>query len=215
MINVVIADREAIIRRALKLMLEQDNEIKVIGCSENVQQVIESCREMPVNAVIMDVDMQTNDGVEGLKLIKELRSSIRVLILASFYDKRIILKSLSSGADSCILKDIEPENLILALKSTVKGFTVMHTDILNVIMKKDIQTIDVDNKESAYKEFSLSPTEIEIIRFIAQGKTNKETASTVFLSEGRVANIISDIFGKHELKNRTQLAAFAIRNNLV
>lgn len=212
MINLVIADDENIIRRGLKLILEQKNEIKVVGCVENALQALELCQIMQVDIVLMDIVMPVCGGIEGTRIVKEYNPSIKVLILTTFYDEDKIVGALSNGADGYVLKNIEPEELISAVENSIKGLKIMHQNIFDSVVKQISRQPISDTMEYDYK---VTTAEAEIIRSIIKGNSNKEISSIVNLSEGRVANIITELLEKFMLKNRAHLAAFAIINKLV
>ncbi len=214
MINLVIADDENIIRKGLKLMLEQNNEIKVVGCVENALQALGLCQNMQVDIVLMDIVMPVCDGIEGTRLVKEYNPSIKVLILTTFYDEDKIVGALSNGADGYVLKDIEPEELISAVENSIKGLKIMHQNIFDSVVKQ-ISRQPISGTMKYEKDYKVTPVEAEIIRSIIKGNSNKEISSIVNLSEGRVANIITELLEKFMLKNRAHLAAFAIIKKLV
>jgi DNA-binding NarL/FixJ family response regulator len=163
----------------------------------------------------MDINMPVCDGVEGTNLIKGLNKSIKVLILTTFYDEKIILPAFNNGADGYILKGIKPEEFISTVKSVAKGLKVINQNVFDTFLKHC--TPEIKNNFQSNKIDNINLTEIEqkIIHYIVQGKTNGEIAANIYLSEGRVRNIITGILAKLGLGDRTMLAVYAVRNNLV
>lgn len=214
MIRVVIADDQPVIRDGLKLIIEQDGEIKVIGCAGNGFEALELCESFQPDIVLMDIVMPRCDGVEGTRLIKERFKNINVIILTTFDDDDKISQALKNGADGYVLKDIESDELILTIKGITRGLRVMHKNAYSLVLKK-LETVDEAKKESEKPDFGLAEKEIDIIRLIVFGKTNREIAASLHLAEGSVRNMISSILLKTRVKDRTQLAVFAVKNNVI
>jgi len=215
MIRVVIADDQAVIREGLKFILEQDKDIKVVGCVGNGREAYSLCGEYKPDVVLMDVVMPVCDGVEGTRLIKEHCSGTKVLILTTFNDDEKIAEALKNGADGYVLKDIDSDELILTIKSINKGLRVMHEDAYSHVIKK-LRTSTAANIESEdVGDLGLTDREIEIIKMIVFGKSNREIAASLYLTEGSIRNLISSILLKVNLKSRTQLAVFAVRHNII
>ncbi len=217
-IRVVLAGGQLIIREGIKKILEQDKEIKVVGCAENGKTAYKLCEQLLPDVVIMDIVMPVCDGFEGTRLIKTKRSVIKVIILATlaaFIDDKKIMRTLNCGADGYILKDIKPEDLILTIKSAYAGLSIMDKDTYKLIMKRFNTYTDTSIVENAGLKVDLSSRELSIIRLIADGNCNSEIADNICLTEGSVRNAISVILRKLNLKDRTQLAVFAVKNDIV
>lgn len=216
MIKVLIVDDERLLRESLKNIIEHDAEIDVAGCAENGCEALRMCDELLPDLVLMDIKMPVCDGVEGTKLIKARYSNIKVIILTTFDDDENVTRALENGADGYILKDVTPEELILIIKNAVKGFTIISNKTYGTVAKqfnKNSEPVKTEGRSG--KGVILNDTELYILRLIAEGKNNKEIASIVFLSEGRVKNIISEMFSKLKLKDRYQLLSYAYKNNLI
>jgi DNA-binding NarL/FixJ family response regulator len=214
MLRVVIADDQPIIRDGLKLIIEQDNDIKVIGSAVNGKEAFELSNVLKPDIVLMDVVMPVCDGIEGTRLIKEKNSNIKVAILTTYIEEDKITIALQNGADGYIFKDMESEDLILAVKSIAKGLKVLHRNAYDTVLKKILPDEPYVSGKSA-KINELTERELEVIRLIVYGKSYKEVSSSLFLSEGSIRNIISGILTKLDLKDRVQLAVFAIKNNII
>lgn len=136
MIKVLLVDDQAILREGIKRILEQDKDIKVVGCAENGKRALILCQQLMPDVVLMDIEMPICDGVEGTRLIKTKFKNIKVVILTVFNDDDRIQSALSNGADGYILKDIDEEKLILAVKGAAAGLGVMHMSTYNNVVKK-------------------------------------------------------------------------------
>lgn len=210
-IKVVIADDEKLIREGLKLMLMTYEDIDVIGTADNGYKALELCKNNSVDIVLMDIRMEVCDGVKGTRLIKEQFEKVKVLILTTFKDKEYIDDALHYGAFGYLLKDSSPEVIYNSIKSAYSGNMVIHPDVASKIIEnqKDLK------KGKDISSLNLSDRELKIICDIADGLTNKEIAEELYLSEGTVKNNISSILSKLKLRDRTQIAIFAFKMNLV
>ena len=215
MIRVLIADDQAVIRNGIKFIIEQDRDIEVVGCAANGREAFELCERLKPDVVLMDIIMPVCDGIEGTKLIKNKNCATKVIILTTFNNDENVSNALKNGADGFVLKDIETDELLLAVKSIAKGLRVMHGDAFGTVIKQLNTQKTPDFGQTANTETQLSEREIEIVRLIVFGKNNREIAAELFLSEGSVRNMISAILSKLRLKDRTQLAVFAVKNNVV
>lgn len=212
MIKVVIADDQPLIRDGLKYIIEQDNEISVAGCAANGTEAFQLCEKFMPDVVLMDIGMPDCDGIEGTRLIKEKFKAIKIVILTTFKDSGSVVRALEMGADGYILKDIDTEKLIISIKGTAKGLRVIHEEAFTEYVSGIKEEKDKGSEKSGYK---LSEREIEIIRLIVYGNSNKEIAANLQLTEGVVRNIISGLLGKLNLQDRTQLAVFSIKHKIV
>ncbi len=208
MIKVVIADDVRILRTGLKAVLSQDNEIEVVGEAANGREAYELSVRFKPDVVLMDMRMPDFDGGYGTSQIKEKLKGIKVLVLTTFDDKETVEKAVSSGADGYILKEMDNSQIINSIKAVVGGINVFCDNIFQSIKK---ETFIQQNP----KNFNLTERETEFLRLICDGLDNKEIASRLFLAEGTVRNGISRLLEKLKLKDRTQLAVFAIKNNIV
>ena len=208
MINVLIADDVQILRAGLKAVLSQDSAIKVVGEAGNGKEAFELATRLKPDVVLMDMRMPDFDGGYGTRQIKEKLSGIKVLVLTTFDDKETVAKAVASGADGYILKEMDNEQIINSIKAVAGGINVFCDNIFQSIKKET--SIQQDPKN-----FDLTDRELDFIRLICDGCDNKEIASKLFLAEGTVRNGISRLLEKLKLKDRTQLAVFAIKNNIV
>lgn len=219
MIRVVMADDQVILRESLKFIIEQDKAISVIGVAANGKEAFDLCERLKPDLVLMDIMMPEYNGIEGTRLIKEKYPQIKILILTTFDDSDNVSKALQKGADGYILKDVKPEELIMAVKNVYQGFAVMHKSALSKMVANQPATAQAAflSKDvlPGMPAIHLTEREISIVRLIVEGKNNKEIASELFLSEGTVKNIITTILEKLALRDRTQLAIYAIKHKLV
>ncbi|MGL4850327.1 MAG: response regulator transcription factor [Clostridium sp.] len=208
-IKVLIVDDEMLIREGLKLMLSLFEDLEIVGTAENGYKALEFCSENEVDLVLMDIRMDTCDGVLGTRLIKEKFSKIKVIILTTFKDKGYINEALKYGAFGYLLKDSSHDVIYESIKAAFKGNMVVHPDVAKEMLERK-EKVSLDNER-----FNLSEKEIEIIKNIGKGLSNKEISEEMFLSEGTIKNNITGILNKLELRDRTQVAIFAFKNGIV
>ncbi|MCX7745650.1 MAG: response regulator transcription factor [Clostridia bacterium] len=215
MVKVLIVDDQVILRESIKFMIEQDIEIQVVGYAGNGQEALELCGDLNPDLVLMDIMMPVCDGVEGTRLIKSKYSEIKIIILTTFSDDIHISKALQYGASGYVLKDIKPLELILTIKSVARGLGIIHQNVFSNVVRQFNPPEETYTPSTVNEYGELSEKEIRIIRMIVDGQNNREIAELLYLSEGSVKNAVSAILTKLNLKDRTQLAVFAVKNNLV
>lgn len=215
MIKVLIVEDQKIVRECLRDTINKDNDLKVIGCSENGKEALKVCeREIP-DVVLMDIGMPVCNGIECTKLLKAKYSNIKIIILTIFEDDLNVLNALNNGADGYVLKDISPEELILTIKSVVAGLSIMNKNAFDSVLNQaNLKTPSPPLLSNSLAGVNLTERELTAIRLIVNGKDYKEMASILHLSEGSVRNLISDILQKLDLKDRVQLAVYAVKNDL-
>ncbi|AAK80881.1 DNA-binding NarL/FixJ family response regulator [Clostridium acetobutylicum] len=212
-INVVIADDEKLIRDGLKIILNANDEINVIGVAENGIEAAEICKREKVDVVLTDIRMPVCDGVKATKIIKNQFSDIKVLVLTTFKDDEYIFEAMKNGANGYILKDTSYEIIIDAVKSVYKGNVVVNPEIASKMVSGVMKTSPSSNEIK--EKYKLTDRQIEIIIAIGSGLSNKEIAEKQYVTEGTVKNHITEILSKLEMRDRTQIAIFALKNELV
>lgn len=214
-IKVVIADDMKILRQGLKAILEQDADISVVAMAENGKEAFDQCRSFRPDVVLMDMRMPGYDGAYGITAIKEKYPEIKALVLTTFDDDETIEKAMDSGADGYILKEMEDEKIIAAVKSVNSGISVFGEGVFATMRR---QMTKAGELKRSTKEFAsdagFTERELDVMRLVAQGYDNKEIAEELCLAEGTVRNQVSRLLEKTELKDRTQLAVYAVKHGL-
>ena len=214
-IKVLIADDIMILRQGLRAVLEQDEGIQVVALAENGKEAFEKCKVFRPDVVMMDMRMPDYDGAYGIQAIKEQCPEVKVLVLTTFDDEETINKALSSGADGYILKEMEDAKVIASVKSVYSGISVFGDGVYRVMRKRMEEAGQAIKQETAQDENTiLTARELDVVKLVAQGYDNKEIAAELYLAEGTVRNQISKILEKLELKDRTQLAVYAVKHGL-
>ncbi len=213
--KVLIADDIMILRQGLKAVLEQDSDIEVVALAENGKEAFEKSKVYQPDVVLMDMRMPDYDGAYGIQAIKEQLPQVKVLVLTTFDDEETIDKALSSGADGYILKEMEDEKVIASVKSVHAGMSIFGDGVYKVMRTRMEQKIGIQElAATAESDQHFTDREKDIIKLVAQGYDNKEIATELFLAEGTVRNNISRVLEKLSLKDRTQLAVYAVKHGL-
>lgn len=211
MINVVLADDQNLFKESIAYILNHDDEINVVGQASDGIQAITLCENLNPDVILMDIEMPGLDGVSATKKIKEKNSNIKIIILTTFENPDNIMESFIARADGYIVKDISYKDLILTVKCVYSGLTVIHESVKQIIIDR---FKGLSNYKSQYKDI-LTEKEVEIIKLIATGSSNKEIAVNLNYSEGTIKNYVSKILYKLNMSDRMQIAIFAMENGIV
>lgn len=216
--KLIIADDLKLLRESFKHIIENNSDIKVVACASNGKEAFDYCENLSPDVVLMDIAMPICDGIKSTKMIKSKYPNIKVLILTASHEDWAVSESINSGADGYILKDMSAEELILSIKSAAMGLGIIHKEILHSVpINSKEQSEVIRNKilNIHGMEIDLTERQIKIIKMIVDGFDNKEIGKALYIAEGTVKNSISEIISKLQVKDRTQLAVYAIKNNLV
>lgn len=210
-INVFIVDDDPFIRESLTLLLGMDSEITIVGTASNGDEAVEAISILPTppDVVLMDIRMPICDGVEGTLKVKAFNENINVLILTTFDDDEFIIEALRNGASGYLLKNIPPDRIMQGIKTVFGGSMLIHPDIARKLSGLLRPSSPVKHQHDWAKE--LTGAEFNIVTLIAEGMSNKEIASQLFLSEGTVKNYITDILSKLGVRDRTQIAIMYLK----
>jgi two-component system, NarL family, response regulator LiaR len=224
-IRILIVDDHQVVRQGLRTFLELHDDILVVGEASDGRMAVDMVRQAPPHIVLMDLMMPRLDGVGATKEIKQMGVDTRVIALTSFADDTQVFPAIQAGASSYLLKDVSPDELVDAIRAAHRGEPRLHPDVARTLMEamrapqtspaqSPTETARASANASASGVGELTEREREVVRSVAQGKSNQEIADQFFISEKTVKTHVSHILAKLGLKDRTQLAIFAIRNGL-
>ncbi|MCH1982701.1 response regulator transcription factor [Ruminococcus sp. OA3] len=200
--NIVIIDDDCLVSGALKNILETDPEIRVTATGTDGAEALPLYEEFRPDVLLMDIRMQNTDGLDGAVQILSKHPGAKILLLTTFSDDEYIVKALRAGVKGYLLKQ-DYQSIIPAIKSVHTGQTVFG-DTITAKIPDLLQT----SSDFDYEAHNINSREFEVIKLVADGKSNKEIAEYLFLSEGTVRNYLSLILEKLSLRDRTQLAIF-------
>ena len=216
MINVMIADDQELIRESLKIVLETNADMRVTATAENGRQVLELLKNKPADVILMDIRMPELDGVLCTKAVKEKYPDIRIIILTTFDDDEYVYAALKYGASGYLLKGNGVAELTGAIRAVTSGGTILNPQVINKVVKLFNQMAQssfvLETDMQGINE--LSRTERNIAQLVGRGLSNKEISAALSLSEGTVRNSLSAALAKLGLRDRTQLAIWAVQIGL-
>lgn len=209
MIKVLIADDHHVVRRGLLFFLKTQKDIQIVGEATNGREAIELAATHRPDIILMDLVMPEMDGIEATKQVKKRFPEIEVLILTSFSDRDHVIPAIEAGAAGYQLKDIEPDDLVKSIRKIIRGENTLHPQATTHLMK---------NKEPRENPphvlYPLTPREQDVLSELTKGKSNREIAASLYVTEKTVKTHISNIFSKLSVQDRTQAALYAVKHGL-
>ena len=216
MVKIAIADDQVLFRDMLSIILTQDHTFEVIGSAGDGNEILQLCDEEIPDIVLLDVNMPVADGIFALLKIKEKYPHMKVIMLTTFEEEDYILNACTNAADGYLLKDTKPETLINTIKCVNDGLFVMHRSVQQCMVKQLAKALQTEKiTEIADERFDFDPIDLKILKLLSLGKSNAEIAQSLNYSEGTIKNRISRMLDITELKDRTQLAIFALQNGII
>ena len=213
MIKVLIADDQELIRDSLRIVLSGNPDFSVNTAANGIEVVRAVRRDKP-DVILMDIRMPEMDGVQCTQIIKENYPEIKIIILTTFDDDEYIFSALKHGASGYLLKGISADKLIEAIHKVYHGNAMINEDIAGKVVKMFSQLARenaavITVNEDYIKE--ITESEWKVIGLVSKGLSNKEIAAELFLTEGSVRNYLSSVLKKLDLRDRTQLAIWAVQ----
>ncbi|AOP46560.1 response regulator transcription factor [Streptomyces lydicus] len=207
-IHVLLVDDHQVVRRGLRTFLEVQDDIEVVGEAADGAEGIAAAEQLRPDVVLMDVKMPGTDGIEALRKLRELDNPARVLVVTSFTEQRTVVPALRAGAAGYVYKDIDPEALAAAIRSVHAGHVVLQPEVAGALLSQE------EGNGGQGRGTSLTDRESEVLALIADGRSNREIARALVLSEKTVKTHVSNILMKLDLADRTQAALWAVRHGI-
>lgn len=208
-IRVLLVDDHQVVRRGLRTFLEVQDDIEVVGEASDGAEGIAAAEELHPDVVLMDVKMPGMDGIEALRKLRELANPARVLVVTSFTEQRTVVPALRAGAAGYVYKDIDPDALAGAIRSVHAGHVLLQPEVAGALLAQE-----EGNNGSQGRGTSLTDREREVLALIADGRSNREIARALVLSEKTVKTHVSNILMKLDVADRTQAALWAVRHGI-
>jgi DNA-binding NarL/FixJ family response regulator len=212
-IRVLIADDHRIVRQGLRHVCELADGLVVVGEAENGREALKLAQQLHPDIILMDINMPILDGVQATSFIVEVNPAARVIILTMYRQDRYVFEAIKAGARGYLLKDIDEQDLIAAIRAVHQGDALINPS-LAVKLLDEFRRLSQKTDEAEDTE-DLTQAEMEILHLVAQGADNKAVAAQLALSERTVANRLSSIYEKLHVNNRTQAALIALRRGWV
>ncbi|MBC8162616.1 MAG: response regulator transcription factor [Roseiflexaceae bacterium] len=209
-ISVLIIDDHRVVRQGLHDFLELQEDIEVVGEAASGEEGVRMARELLPDVALQDLVLPGIDGVEATRQIKMVSPSTRVIVLTSFADGDKVFPAIKAGAISYLLKDVQPDELARAIRAAQRNEAVLHPEVAGKLMQEFNAPRPAENQVE-----QLTEREMDVLRLIARGKSNKEIADALIISEKTVKTHVSNILSKLHLADRTQAAIYALRQRLV
>mgnify|MGYP000977597700 CR=1 FL=1 len=204
-VKVFLVDDHGIVRSGLKLLLELDKRIEVCGEAKNLQETMDALAECKPDVVLLDFKRPDGDGVNGCLAIKNRLPQTKIIILTAYSQPHLVMEAIRAGADGYLLKNVKGEELVDNILKVYHGDSVLDSAVTESILTNIISS------NERQKEDKLTNKEMEILKMISIGKSNKEIAKDMEISEKTVRNYISNIFRKLNVSNRTEAASYWLR----
>jgi len=207
-IKVLLVDDQQLVREGLRRMLELDEEIKVAGEASSGEEALLKAKDLNPDVILMDIRMPGMNGIEATRRLKA-QGSIAEVIILTIYEDKFLAQSAEAGASGYLLKDIKQEDLVKAIKLAHTGQSPFSPSLTRSLFKQFANMVESNRKAI------LTPRQLDILRLIAGGVTNKNIAQKLYLSEATVKRETSSIFAKLDATDRTQAVAEAYAKNLL
>jgi DNA-binding NarL/FixJ family response regulator len=216
-IGVLVVDDHAIVRQGLRMFIEMQSDMQVLGEGSNGVEAVQLAERLNPDVILLDLLMPLMDGVEATRKILEQNPKSHILILTSFGEDDHIFPAIHAGAQGYLLKDVQPQELVQAIRSTYHGKAQLHPDVARRLMNVITDKWPVEEEKSAPlpKELSgLTDREREVLEQIALGLTNRQIAAKMVISEKTVKTHVSNLLDKLGLEDRTRAAIWALKHGL-
>ena len=205
-VRVLIVDDHSIVREGLRTLLSEEAEIEVVGEAANGAEAVKLVATRHPHVILMDLVMPEVDGIEAIRRIRARKSACEILVLTSFGDDQHVRDAIQAGATGYLLKDVLKADLLRAIHAAARGEPTLHPEAQRVLIRQT-------TAPSPFKD--LTERELDVLRLIAQGRSNREIALTLHLTEGTVKGYVSTVLDKLQVDDRTQAALFAVKHKLV
>lgn len=208
-IRVLIADDHAIVRKGIRAVLALEPDIVIVGETADGKQTVEQAQALQPDIVLMDLAMPVMDGLEAIRQISARNPGVRVLVLTSFATDDKVFPAMKAGALGYLLKGSDSDDLVEAIRQVHRGESSLHPTIARMVLKELNR-----GSEQPPASIPLTEREVEVVRLLAQGLTNREISAQLVVSEATVHTHVSNILSKLHLATRTQAALYALREGI-
>jgi DNA-binding NarL/FixJ family response regulator len=206
--RVLLVDDHAIVRQGLRMLLESEEDLQVVGEADTMRGAVEAAVRTHPDVILMDVRLMEGNGIEATREIRGRTTSARVIIVTSFDDDEALFAAIMAGASGYLLKRIDAVQLVRAIREVASGRSLLDPAVTDRVLQRLRRDPNATKDDKLAR---LTPREDGILRLVAEGKTNAQIAKVVHLSELTVKNHVSTILGKLEVARRTEAAAYLVK----
>ena len=206
--RVMIVEDQALVRGGLKTLLEFERGVEVVGEAADGVEALERIAEFDPDVALVDVRMPRMDGIELIRRLSEDYPRVKCVVLTTFEDDHYVFEGLKAGAKGYLLKDTPPEDLAIAISKVLRGESVLSGEITTKVIE-ELGRLSKAPGERRPSVESISERELEVLKLVASGLSNREIAKTLYITEGTVKNHISNVLRKLGFRDRTQAALYA------
>ena len=214
-IRILIVDDQALFREGLRTLLSVQTDLEVVGEAANGEEALHLAENLRPSVVLMDLQMPVLDGVAATRRLHVEQPYCRVIVLTTFDDDEYVFEGLRAGAVGYLLKDAPSEKLVEAIRAAARGESFLQPSVAAKVVAEFARLSDKKKERPQPLVDPLSDRELEILRLIANGASNKEIAASLFIAEGTVKNHVTNILGKLGARDRTQAAIKARELSLI
>ncbi|HEX6384154.1 MAG TPA: response regulator transcription factor [Anaerolineae bacterium] len=207
-IRVMIVDDHAIVREGLRTLLSEEDNIEVVGEARDGAESVQMAAQLRPDVILMDLVMPEIDGIQATEQIRKSVPSTQVLVLTSFAEDHRVPNAIQAGAIGYLLKDVLKADLLHAIQAARQGEPTLHPEAQRQLMREVVTSAAPNLLET------LTDREMDVLRLIARGQSNKEIATSLHLTEGTVKGYVSAILGKLQVADRTQAALYAVKHGV-
>jgi DNA-binding NarL/FixJ family response regulator len=214
-IRVVIADDQALFRRGLYVVLGTEDHIEVVAEAENGEEAVAKVTELAPDVVLMDVRMPRINGIEAARRIRDLSPSTRILMLTVSDEEDDLYEAIKAGANGYLLKEISVEEVAEAIRAVVQGQSLISPSMASKLLNEFNSLAKKAEERQQYPAPTLTSRELEVLKLVAKGMSNREIADGLFISENTVKNHVRNILEKLHLHSRMEAVIYAVRERLL
>lgn len=212
-LKVLIADDHGVVRKGLRLLLEQYPEIEVVGEGANGREAVRLAAELAPNVVLMDVAMPLLNGIDAAEQIRKAGTQVGIIMLTMHADESYVLRALSAGVKGYLLKESAEEDLLRAVKAVAEGRPFFSPAITQALLEDYMRVLKQEGLSDSFE--LLTSREKEVLQLLAEGKSNKEAAAILDISLYTVESHRTNLMQKLNLHNTAEIVLYAVRKNLV
>ncbi len=213
MIRVIVADDHGVVRKGVRFLLQQENDIEIIAEAEDGREAVRLAADKRADVLIVDIAMPHLNGIDAAAQITKSNPSTRVIILSMYSDEEFLIRALNAGAKGYLLKDSAEPDLVRAVRSVAQGKTFFSPDIAHMLLEDYMRRLQQEGLQDSYG--LLTEREREVLQLLAEGKSNKEAAAILNLSLHTVETHRTNFMQKLGLHNTAEIVIYAMRKKII